>query len=121
MNESGEMYLETILILSRKNPIVRSVDIAEYMNYSKASVSRAMGLLKKEGFINIDANGYITLSVKGDNKAKNIFEKHTVLAQMLMSIGVDEQTATKDACKMEHVISDKSLDAIKTHLMIKLN
>ena len=121
MNESGEMYLETILILSRKNPIVRSVDIAEYMNYSKASVSRAMGLLKKEGFINIDANGYITLSEKGDNKAKNIFEKHTVLAQMLMSIGVDEQTATEDACKMEHVISDKSLDAIKTHLMIKLN
>lgn len=121
MNESGEMYLETILILSKKNPIVRSVDIAEYMNYSKASVSRAMGLLKKEGFINIDANGYITLSEKGDNKAKNIFEKHTVLAQMLMSIGVDEQTATEDACKMEHVISDKSLDAIKTHLMIKLN
>ena len=86
MNESGEMYLETILILSRKNPIVRSVDIAEYMNYSKASVSRAMGILKKEEFINIDANGYITLSKKGDNKAKNIFEKHTVLALSLIHI-----------------------------------
>jgi DtxR family Mn-dependent transcriptional regulator len=114
--ESGEMYLETILILSRERSIVRSVDVADRMNFSKPSVSRAMGLLKNDEFIEIDGKGGITLTESGRARAENIYERHRVLTKMLESLGVDPETATEDACKMEHYISQKSFDAIKEHM-----
>lgn len=115
VHESGEMYLETILILSEKMPDVRSIDVGEYMGYSKPSVSRAVGLLKKEGMINIDGAGHITLTEQGRDKAKSIYERHTLLSRLLMNLGVDEATATEDACRIEHYISDTTFDAIKRH------
>ena len=112
-----EMYLETILILSKKMSEVRSIDICEYMGYSKPSVSRAVGLLKNGEYINVDKNGYITLSPSGREVAEKIYERHTLLTQFLIKIGVDEKTATEDACRLEHVISDASFNAIKKHAM----
>ncbi|MBQ1632201.1 MAG: metal-dependent transcriptional regulator [Clostridia bacterium] len=114
--ESGEMYLETILILSQKLNAVRSIDVAEYMSYSKPSVSRAMSILKKGGYIEIDTLGHITLTESGKEVAERIYERHRILSEILMRLGVDEQTATDDACKMEHYISDTSFAAIKEHL-----
>ncbi len=114
--ESGEMYLETILILSRKQAAVRSVDISEHMGYSKPSVSRAVGLLKAGGYITIDPNGHIHLTENGLSIAEKIIGRHTVLTQMLISLGVDPETASADACKMEHIISDKTFEAIKNHM-----
>ena len=116
MRESGEMYLETILILSEKLPNVRSIDIGDHMGYSKPSVSRAVGLLKKEGMIRMDSAGYITLTEAGEEKAKRIYERHTLLTQLLINLGVDEQTAADDACRVEHYISDTTFDAIKAHV-----
>ena len=116
LQESGEMYLETILILSQQQPTVRAIDISEYRQYSKPSVSRAMGILKTNGYIDIDPNGHITLTDSGREIAEKIYERHQVLSQLLMSIGVDEETAIEDACRMEHVISDTSFNAIKTKL-----
>ncbi len=116
MRESGEMYLETILILSEKLPNVRSIDIGDHMGYSKPSVSRAVGLLKKEGMIRMDSSGYITLTEAGEEKAKRIYERHTLLTQLLINLGVDEQTAAYDACRVEHYISDTTFDAIKAHV-----
>ena len=116
MHESGEMYLETILILSEKLPNVRSIDIGDHMGYSKPSVSRAVGLLKKEGMIRMDSSGYITLPEAGEEKAKRIYERHTLLTQLLINLGVDEQTAAYDACRVEHYISDTTFDAIKAHV-----
>ena len=116
VRESGEMYLETILILSEKSPNVRSVDVGEYMGYSKPSVSRAVGLLKKEGMIAIDGQGYITLTEAGAEKAKSIYERHTLLSRLLMNLGVDEATAAEDACRIEHYISDTTFEAIKRHV-----
>lgn len=116
IQESGEMYLETILILSRKNGAVRSIDISEYMGYSKPSVSRAMGLLRSDGYINVDGGGYITLTESGAEIAEKIYERHTVLAEALKMLGVTEPAATADACKIEHDISDESFEAIKRHL-----
>ncbi len=116
LQESGEMYLETILILSQKNRDVRSLDIADYMGYSKPSVSRAVGLLKKAGYIVVDRFGFITLTESGKEIAGKIYERHTTLAELLMRLGVDEKTATEDACKMEHDISDQSFEAIKRHV-----
>ncbi len=116
MKESGEMYLETIYVLCQSKNDVRSVDVAEHMNYSKPSVSRAVGILKKEGYILIDKDGYITLTEDGKKTAKNIFERHTVLTQILVMLGVDEKTASEDACRMEHVISKKTFNAMKKHL-----
>ncbi len=116
LKESGEMYLETILILSRKSGTVRSVDISEYMGYSKPSVSRAVGLLKTDGYINVDGGGYITLTESGNKIAEKIYERHTVLAEALKMLGVTEPAATADACKIEHDISDESFEAIKRHL-----
>lgn len=116
IKESGEMYLESIYVLSKSKSFVRSIDIAERMNYSKPSVSRAVGLLKKEGYILIDKDGYITLTDSGIELAKKIFERHTVLTKMLMGLGVDEETAADDACRIEHIISDKSFFAIKDHI-----
>ena len=116
LKESGEMYLETILILSRKSGTVRSVDISEYMGYSKPSVSRAVGLLKTDGYITVDGGGYITLTESGNKIAEKIYERHTVLAEALKMLGVTEPAATADACKIEHDISDESFEAIKRHL-----
>jgi len=109
------MYLETILILSQKLDTVRSIDVVEYMNFSKPSVSRAVGLLKNGGFINVDEHGFITLTDVGREVAEKIYERHTVLTRLLVSIGVDEETAANDACRVEHVISDKTFNAIKAH------
>ena len=113
IQESGEMYLETILILSKRSETVRAVDIGEYMGYSKPSVSRAVGLLKNGGFICVDANGHITLTDAGKSHAEKILERHRIVTSILVSIGVSEQTATEDACKIEHVLSDETFEAIK--------
>ena len=113
--ESGQMYLETILLLSQKKEHVRSIDVSEYMNFSKPSVSRAMGILKKENYIVIDTNGYITLTASGLEIAEKILERHHVLTDMLISLGVTPDVAEADACKMEHVISDETFAAIKEH------
>ncbi len=116
LKPSDEMYIETIYILHRQKANVRSIDIAEHMNYSKPSVSRAVGRLKQEEFITIDDSGYITLTDKGLVFAQKIYERHTVLSKALMLLGVDEDTASEDACKIEHVISEKSFATIKKHL-----
>ena len=113
IQESGEMYLETILILSKKMEYVRSVDIGEYMGYSKPSVSRAVGLLKNGGFIDVDVNGHIKLTDIGKSHAEKILEKHRILTRILTSIGVSEETAAEDACKIEHVLSDETFEALK--------
>ncbi len=116
LHESGEMYLETILVLSKQKTNVRSIDIAEYMNYSKPSVSRAVSLLKKDDYIHVDENGFITLTESGLNVANKIYERHNVLSAVLKKLGVSEETASNDACSIEHVISDESFDAIKKHI-----
>lgn len=113
IQESGEMYLESILVLSKKNPNVRAIDISEYMGFSKPSVSRALGLLKNDGFVTSNENGYLILTDKGREIAEKIYERHTELTNFLTLIGVDKDTASKDACKIEHVISDESFSAIK--------
>ena len=113
IQESGEMYLETILLLSQKSGHVRAIDVGEEMGYSKPSVSRAMSLLKQGGYIVIDHNGSITLTDTGRELAEKIYARHTLLTNFLISIGVDEETAAEDACKMEHSISDTSFDAIQ--------
>ena len=114
IQESGEMYLETILILSEKNSRVRAIDIAEYMGFSKPSVSRAMNLLRNGGFIT-DENGSIVLTPLGLEIAQRIFERHKTLSEMFISLGVDPEIATLDACRVEHVISDETFEAIKNH------
>ncbi len=115
LQESGEMYLETVYILTQKSDSVRSIDICEYMGYSKPSVSRAIGLLKNGGYITVDGKGYITLTEEGTAVALKMFERHTILANFLIRLGVDEKTASEDACKIEHHISEESFDAIKKH------
>ena len=116
LQESGEMYLETIYVLTQKSNSVRSIDVAESMGYSKPSVSRAMGLLKQGGYVISDADGFLTLTEAGLEAARKIFERHTVLSTMLERLGVSRQTAAEDACKIEHVISDEIFEAIKNHL-----
>ena len=116
IHESGEMYLETILVLSREQSHVRSIDVSEHMGYSKPSVSRAVGLLKKGGYIVVDKDGYITLTDTGRDIAEKIYERHTLLSRLLVQLGVDAQTAAEDACKLEHAISDASFEAIKAHM-----
>ena len=115
LQESGEMYLETILVLTSQSPHVRAIDVGEYMGYSKPSVSRAMGLLKSGGYIKVDENGYITLLEPGREVAEKIYERHTLLTQFLTRLGVSPEVAAEDACRMEHVISDESFAAIKKH------
>ena len=114
--ESGEMYLETIYVLSKSNKNVHSIDVGEHLGYSKPSVSRAVGLLKNGGYITMAADGTLSLTQLGLEIAKKIYERHTVLTSLLTSLGVDEKTAAEDACRLEHDISDKSLEAIKQHL-----
>jgi Mn-dependent DtxR family transcriptional regulator len=115
LQESGQMYLETIYILTSKRSDVRSIDVCEYMGYSKPSVSRAVNLLKNGGFLLVDKDGYLTLTEEGREVAEKMYERHKVLTDLLMKLGVDEETAVEDACKMEHVISDTSFEAIKKY------
>ena len=116
LQESGEMYLETIYVLQKKTNAVRSLDVAEYMGFSKPSVSRAVGILKSGGFINVDKSGFLTLTESGKEVACKIYERHTLISKFLVSLGVSESVATEDACKMEHYISDESFNAIKKHI-----
>ena len=116
LHESAEMYLETIYTLSLMKAHVRSVDVAEALNYSRPSVSRAVGLLKKDGYLLMDDDGFLRLTELGRNTAEKIYERHTILTAALKALGVDEESAAEDACRIEHVISDKSLDAIKAHM-----
>ena len=117
LQESGEMYLETILILSRKTGRVRSIDISEHMGYSKPSVSRAVGLLKQDAFIIVEKDGSIHLTDKGLALAEKILNRHTILTQMLIDLGISRETASNDACRIEHVISDETFEAIRNHML----
>ena len=113
IQESGQMYLETIYVLSKTKSLVRAIDVGEHMGYSKPSVSRAMGILRERGLITIDESGHITLTEKGSEIAVSMYERHTILSRFLRSIGVSEETATEDACRIEHCISEESFEAIK--------
>ena len=116
LQESGEMYLESIYVLSQGGRKVRSIDISEYMGYSKPSVSRAVSLLKNGGYIVMDKDNFISLTESGLEIAQKIYERHTVLTAMLVRMGVSEETASEDACRMEHAISDETFEAIKAHI-----
>lgn len=114
--ESGEMYLETILILSKEKESVHAVDIAHYRGYSKPSVSRAVGILKKGGLLEVKGDGAIVLTPEGLKTAKKIYDRHQVLSAFLEKLGVKESVAVEDACRIEHVISDTSMRVIKKWL-----
>ena len=116
LQESGEMYLETILVLTNRNGMVRSIDISEEMNYSKPSVSRAMGLLKEGGYIKVDGSGYITLTDSGREIAERIYSRHRLLTRWLTAVGVDPEIAAQDACRIEHVISAETFAVVKKYL-----
>jgi len=115
LQESGEMYLEAIHVLSRKLPMVRSIDVSEYLGYSKPSVSRAVGLLKNGGYLTVDRDGGLNLTESGREIARKIYERHTLLTKLLIHMGVSEEIAAADACKLEHAISDESFQAIKNY------
>ena len=116
MHESAEMYLETIYLLTQRGGTVRSVDVAEFMGYSKPSVSRAVGLLKQEGYLDTADGGALVLTPAGRELAAGVFERHTVLTRLLRDMGVSAQTAERDACRIEHVISEETFEKIKAHL-----
>lgn len=116
LQESGEMYLETIYRLSQTMDMVRSIDVVEHMGYSKPSVSRAVGLLKNGGYLTVEANGALLLTEKGRAVGEKIYNRHTILTALLMRLGVDRETAAEDACRMEHDISDTTFEAIQKHL-----
>lgn len=116
LQESGEMYLESIYVLLQKSDSVRSIDVCEYMGFSKPSVSRAMGLLKGAGYVETDENGCLLLTKAGEELARKIYERHTVLTQFLMKLGVSEAVASEDACKMEHHMSDETFEAMKNFI-----
>ena len=117
LHESGQMYLEAIYVLTQKNTNIRSIDVGAYLGYSKPSVSRAMGILRNDGYITVDGDGFISLTEKGKVFGVQLYERHTVIANMLMALGVNEDIATEDACRIEHVISDKSFEAVKKHFL----
>ena len=116
IQESAENYLETILILLKRKGNVRSIDIASELDYSKPSVSVAMKNLRENGYIQVDGGGYITLTAQGRKIAETMYERHTILSDMLITLGVDQKTAVEDACRIEHVISSESFEALKTHI-----
>ena len=116
LQESGQMYLETIYVLSKKGDGVRSLDVASQMNYSKPSVSRAIGILRKSGYLTVDESGYLHLTPAGESVASKIYERHTLLTELFIRLGVDPDIAASDACKLEHGISDESFEAIKRHV-----
>lgn len=117
VHESGEMYLESILVLRKKMANVRSIDIVNYTGYTKPSISRAINLLKKDNMLLVDDNGYITLTPEGEALAIKIYERHNILTQLFEKLGVSPETADSDACKIEHVISDETFERIKEHLL----
>lgn len=119
LKESGQMYLETIYVLSLKSSAVRSLDVALYMGFSKPSVSRAVGILKKNGYLLMDKDGYLTLTPEGRRIGEKIYDRHTTLTSFLIKLGVSKKTAAEDACKMEHDISDAAFEAIKAHIKNK--
>ena len=121
LQESGEMYLESIYVLSKNAEGVHAIDVCEHMGYSKPSVSRAMSILKRDGYITVDADLHIHLTEMGLEVARGIFERHTVLTDFLVSIGVDRQIAATDACKIEHHLSDESFEAMKRHASAQKN
>jgi Mn-dependent DtxR family transcriptional regulator len=116
IQESGEMYLETILVLSKDKAFVRSIDVADHMGFSKPSVSRAVGILKSHGYITVGDDGNLQLTDSGRSIAEKIYERHQVLSEYLIKLGVDKDTAVADACRIEHIISDESFSAIKNHI-----
>ncbi|MCR4658248.1 MAG: metal-dependent transcriptional regulator [Lachnospiraceae bacterium] len=116
LQESGEMYLEALYVLSQKSSSVRGIDVGEYLGYSKPSVSRAIGLLKNEGLVKKGDDGYLSLTEAGKILAKRIYERHTVLTRLFINLGVNEKTATDDACRIEHYISDETFEAVKSHM-----
>ena len=120
VHESGEMYLEAIYVLREKTGFVRSIDISEYLGYSKPSVSRAMGILRSGEYIQVDTDGGITLTEKGQDIARKIYARHKLLTDLLVRIGVSEKTAAEDACKLEHAISDESFEALQKYLDSKM-
>ena len=113
VHESGEMYLEAIHVLTKSNGYVRSIDVSEYLGYSKPSVSRAMGILRTGGYITVEKDGGISLTQSGQEIAEKIYARHTLLTKLLIHIGVPEATAAEDACKLEHAFSDESFEALK--------
>ncbi len=115
LQESGEMYLEAILVLSQRGRPVRSIDVCEYLGYTKPSVSRAMSLLRNGGYVTADRNNYLRLTEAGQSVAERIYERHRVLTQLFTTLGVSREAAVKDACRIEHVISDETFNAIKQH------
>ena len=115
VHESGEMYLEAILVLGKKSGFVRAIDISEYLGYSTPSVSRAMGLLRQGEYIVVEPDGAITLTETGRQIAEKIYERHTLLTELLVKMGVSQETAAADACRLEHAISDESFQAIKRY------
>ena len=119
IQDSGEMYIENIYVLTKQSDKVRSIDVCERMGYSKPSVSRAIGILKRNGYIEVDPSGYITLTESGTSVAERIYERHTILTEFLVSIGVPHDVAVLDACKMEHILSDEAFDAIKKSISEK--
>ena len=118
LQESGQMYLEAIYVLSQSKGCVRSIDVGEYLGYSKPSVSRAMGILKKEGYVVSDEDGHLKLTGSGLQVARAMYDRHTLLTGLLVRLGVGEETAAEDACRIEHVISEESFDAIKRHMQM---
>ena len=116
LQESGEMYLETIYVLSKSRSIVRSIDVVEHMGYSKPSVSRAVGLLKQGGYLVVEDNGNLLLTDAGREIGEKIYARHKLLTELLIKLGVDPEIASEDACKMEHAISDATFNAFRRHL-----
>lgn len=117
IKESGEMYLEAIYVLSQKSDEVRAIDVGDYLGYSKPSVSRALGLLTDDGYISRNEDSFISLTETGKKRAKSIYERHTLLTELFTKLGVDIETATEDACRIEHYISDTTFNAIKEHML----
>ena len=115
--ESGQMYLEAIHVLSKRSDKIRAIDVGAYLGYTKPSVSRAIGILKRDNYITVDNDGYITMTAQGRRIAEQLYERHTILTKMLVALGVDEATAAEDACRIEHVISDESFLAVKKHYL----
>lgn len=116
LHESGQMYLEAIYILSQSSPYVRAIDVGEHLGYSKPSVSRAMSILRRDGYVTVDENGHLQLTADGESVARTMYTRHTILTELLMALGVDQETAVEDACRIEHVISERSFEAITAHM-----
>ena len=116
LHESGQMYLEAIYILPQQAPYVRSIDVGEHLGYSKPSVSRAMSILKRDGYVRVNEDGYLFLTEEGQRVAETMYKRHTVLTTFLQALGVDAETAAEDACRIEHIISERSFDAITRHM-----